>query len=190
MKQNKGYTLIEMTLVVFLLGVILAISIPNFRYSLLTDGLKSTTRKIIGIVKEVRNEAIREQKTYLFNVDLEYNLLWVENADMDEGVKNYIEKQKSPQKEILRKLREIIVKTFPGIQEQMKWGAPNYEDKYYLVALKDHVNLGFSLKGLTQEEEKLFEGSGKTMKHIKLYSLNDIDEERITSLLNMVKSKE
>ena len=87
MKQNKGYTLIELTLVIFLLGVMLAISIPNFRYSLLTDGLKSTTRKIIGLVKGIRNEAIREQKTYLFNIDLEYNLLWVEHADMDEAEK-------------------------------------------------------------------------------------------------------
>ena len=109
---------------------------------------------------------------------------------MDEGVKDYIEKQKSPQKEVIQKLREIIIKNFPDTQEQMKWGVPTYEGKYYIVALKDHVNLGFSLEGLTQDEERLFEGSGKTMKHIKLYSLNDIDEERITSFLRMVKAKE
>jgi hypothetical protein len=106
---------------------------------------------------------------------------------MDEGVQNYIEKQKSPQKEILQKLREIIVKNFPGINEQMKWGVPWYEGKYYIVALKDHVNLGFSLKGLSKEGEGLFEGSGKTMKHIKFYSLNDIDDGKIASLLNVVK---
>ena len=107
---------------------------------------------------------------------------------MDEGVRSYIERQKSPQKEILLKLREIIVKNLPGIHEQMKWGAPGYDGRYYIVALKDHVNLGFSLKGLSPEEEKLFEGSGKTMKHIKVYSLDDIDEERITGLLNMIKA--
>ena len=106
---------------------------------------------------------------------------------MDEGVKSYIEKQKSPQKETLLKLREIIVKNFPGIHEQMKLGVPWYEGRYYIVALKDHVNLGFSLKGLSPEEEGLFEGGGKTMKHIKVYSLDDIDEERIAGLLNMVK---
>jgi len=106
---------------------------------------------------------------------------------MDEGVKSYIEKQKSPRKEILLKLREIIVKNFPGIREQMKWGVPEYEGRYYIVALKDHVNLGFSLKGLSPEEEALLEGSGKTMKHIRISSLDDIDEERITRLLNMVK---
>ena len=106
---------------------------------------------------------------------------------MDEGVKNYIEKQKSPQKETLLKLREIIVKNFPGIREQMKWGVPEYEGRYYIVALKDHVNLGFFIKRLSPEEEALLEGSGKTMKHIKVSSPDDIDEKRIARLLNMVK---
>ena len=107
---------------------------------------------------------------------------------MDREVISYIEKQKSPQKEILHKLREVIFNNSPGIHEQMKWGVPSYEGKYYLVALKDHVNLGFSIKGLSPEEEKLFEGSGKTMKHIKFRSLNDIDEKRIMKLLRIVKS--
>jgi hypothetical protein len=108
---------------------------------------------------------------------------------MDEKVSGYIEKQKSPQKEILSRLRQIIAHNFPGIREEMKWGVPNFEGRYYIVALKDHVNLGFSLKGLSIEEQKIFEGSGKTMKHMKFYSLSDIDEKRIISLLNIVKAK-
>lgn len=39
-------------------------------------------------------------------------------------VDQYIEKQPSPQQEICTKLRKIILKTFPGIQEEMKWGVP------------------------------------------------------------------
>ena len=69
----------------------------------------------------------------------------------------------------------------------MKLGVPWYEDKYYIVALKDHVNLGFSLKGLSKEEVALFEGSGKTMKHVKVHSLNEIDEVKISGLLKVVK---
>jgi prepilin-type N-terminal cleavage/methylation domain-containing protein len=74
----KGYTLIELTVVVFLIGVMLAVSIPRFRYSLITDNLKSTTRKIVGLVKNLRNEAIREQKIYFLHVDIEANKLWIE----------------------------------------------------------------------------------------------------------------
>ena len=65
----------------------------------------------------------------------------------------------------------------------MRAGVPCYGHKkeepcgkYYIAALKDHVNLGFSLKGLSKKEQDLFEGSGKTMKHIKVYSLNSTSE--------------
>ena len=108
------------------------------------------------------------------------------NKDVDE----YIEKQKSPQKEICLELRRIIFRIFPKIEEEMKWGVPNYaKGKYYFVALKDHVNLGFSLKALSKEEQKLFEGSGKTMKHIKIRSLEEINQKEIINLLKMVWEK-
>jgi len=108
---------------------------------------------------------------------------------MNGEVENYMEKQKSPQKGICQKLRGIILKTFPGIKEEMKLGVPWYEEKYYIVSLKDHVNLGFSIEGLSKKEKELFDGSGKTMKHIKIYSLKEIDEERIVELLKIVKEK-
>ena len=108
---------------------------------------------------------------------------------MDKKVENYIEKQKSPQREICQKLTRIILKTFPNIKEEMKLGVPWYEGKYYIVALKDHVNLGFSLKGLLKEETEFFKGGGKTMKHIEIPSLNDIDETKIVKLLKVVKGK-
>jgi hypothetical protein len=109
---------------------------------------------------------------------------------MDKEVDRYIEKQKSPQKEICIKLREIIVNTFPDIEEEIKWGVPSYGNgKYYFVALKNHVNLGFSLKDLSPEEMALFEGSGKTMRHIKIDSLKTIDEKKIVGLLRLIKEK-
>ena len=108
---------------------------------------------------------------------------------MNKKVEEYIEKQKSPQKEIVRKLRKIILKTYPNIKEEMKLGVPWYEGKYYIVALKDHVNLGFSLKGLSKNEIELFEGGGKTMKHIEIHSLDEIDEKKMVKLLKVVKDK-
>ena len=115
---------------------------------------------------------------------------------MDEKVDEYINKQKSPQKEICQRLRKIILETYPEINEEMRVGVPCYghtkEDicgKYYIAALKDHVNLGFSLKGLSKKEQELFEGSGKTMKHIKIYSLEEMDEKKIIKLIKLVKEK-
>jgi hypothetical protein len=109
---------------------------------------------------------------------------------MDKEVAKYIEKQKSPQKEICQKLRRIIFKAFPNIKEEMKWGVPTYaEGRYYIVALKNHVNLGFSLKGFSKEEQKLLEGSGKTMKHIEISSLEEMNEKRISELLKLIWKK-
>ena len=106
---------------------------------------------------------------------------------MNKEVTNYIRKQKSPQKEICQKLRKIIIKTFPDIKEKMWVGVPWYEGKYYIVALKDHVNLGFAIKGLSKKELSLFEGKGKTMRHKKIASLKDIDEGQIIKLLRIAK---
>ena len=104
-------------------------------------------------------------------------------------VEKYIENQKSPQKEIVQRLRDIILKTLLGIKEEFKMGVPWYEGKYYVVALRDHVNLGFSVKGLSEQEKALFEGKGKMMRHVKFYSLEDVDEARLVALLRLVAEK-
>ncbi len=87
----------------------------------------------------------------------------MKNSTVDE----YIQKQPAPQQEICQKLRQLVFETFPNIAEEMKWGVPTYDGgQYYIVALKDHVNLGFSLNGLSKDEYALFDGGGKTMRHV------------------------
>ena len=106
---------------------------------------------------------------------------------MDIKVKNYLDNLPSPQKEICKKVRKIILTTFPDLEETFKNGVPWYECKYYIVGLKDHVNIGFSVEGLNQEEMELFDGKGKYMRHIKIFSLDDIDEKKIVKFLKVVK---
>ncbi|RJQ31803.1 MAG: DUF1801 domain-containing protein [Actinobacteria bacterium] len=109
---------------------------------------------------------------------------------MDKKITAYIEKQKSPQKEICQKLRGIIFATFPKINEEMKWSVPAFGGgKFYIVALKDHVNLGFSKTGLSKEELSLFDGEAKTMMNIQISSLKDIDNKKIVKLLKLVNAK-
>ncbi|WP_440952647.1 DUF1801 domain-containing protein [Methanococcoides sp. FTZ1] len=108
---------------------------------------------------------------------------------MNSEVQEYIKKQRSPQKEIIEKLRNIILKTYPDIKEEFKMGVPWYEGKYYLVGLKDHVNMGFSIKGLSEEEKGLFDGTGKLMKHIKIFSPEEINKDRIVELLKVVRKE-
>ena len=108
---------------------------------------------------------------------------------MSAQVEKYIEKQGSPQKEIVQKLRNMILEALPGIKEEFKMGVPWYAGKFYMVALRDHVNLGFAVTGLSEEEAALFEGKGKMMRHIKFYTPEDLDEEKVTKLLRLVAEK-
>jgi hypothetical protein len=101
-------------------------------------------------------------------------------------VDHYLRKQKLPQREISQKLREIIFESIPDVKEEMKWGVPTYADgRFYIVALRDHVNLGISLKGLSHKKQKLLEGSGKTMKHIEVRSIEEIKEKKVAELLKL-----
>ena len=108
----------------------------------------------------------------------------------DKKVDEYMEKQKSPQKEICTKLREIILKTVPKNNEQMRWGVASYKQgKFYIAPLKDSVNMGFSIKGLSKEEINNFCGGGKYLRHLKFKTLKDIDEKKIIKLLKLVDKK-
>lgn len=105
-------------------------------------------------------------------------------------IEDYIAKQKSPQKEIILKLRKFILKSFPGIKEESRWGCIVYGDgKYYLAGMRERVHMGFSVQGMKKDELELFEGKGEYMRHIKIPSLKDIDEKKILELMKMVKKK-
>lgn len=108
---------------------------------------------------------------------------------MNKIINEYIEKKESPQKEICKKLRRIILKTFPKINETMKMGVPWYEGKYYIVSLKGSVNLGFSVKGLPKKDKDNFKGTGEFMRHLKFKNVKEIDEKEIVKLLKLVDKK-
>jgi len=108
---------------------------------------------------------------------------------MDEKIAKFLQKQKAPQKEMCNKLREMILTTFPKIEETIMSEGLWYEGKFYLTAFKDHVNLGVGVGGLNKEELKHFEGKGKSMRHIKFYSMDDIDEEKLLKLIQLVYKK-
>jgi hypothetical protein len=106
-------------------------------------------------------------------------------------VNDYYQKLKSPQKEIALKLRTIIKKEYPKYKESMLWGVPVFNDGlFYIVSLKDHVNLGFTISNLTKDEEKLFQGGGKTTRKIEIKDIEEIDRIKIVKLLNFVEKKQ
>ena len=85
-------------------------------------------------------------------------------------------------------LRGIILNASPELEEEYKWSMPNYSHNglaCYLQASKKHVNLGFQ-KGNELEEKdihNLLQGTGKTMRHIRIKKMEDIKPEVFTSLI-------
>lgn len=109
---------------------------------------------------------------------------------MDKKVGEYIEKQKSPQKEILKEVRKIILRTLPGCNEEAKWGVVAFAGgKFYLAALRDSVNVGFAIGGLNKKEVGFFSGGGKTMRHIKIKAKKEIDKKKLAELFKLVNKK-
>jgi len=107
---------------------------------------------------------------------------------MNKIVKEYFDKQVSPQREICKKVRKILLTTIPEIEEEFKNGVPWY-GKFYIAGLKNSVNVGFSITGLEKDELKLFSGAGKFMRHIKLHTVDDIDEDKMKKLFKLVWKK-
>jgi len=107
---------------------------------------------------------------------------------MNIKVKQYLDALPSPQKEICMKVRKILLKILPKIEEEFKNGVPWY-GKFYIAGFKNSVNIGFSISGLDTEEIKLFDGNGKYMRHIKIRALDDIDENKLIQLFILVSDK-
>jgi uncharacterized protein YdhG (YjbR/CyaY superfamily) len=109
---------------------------------------------------------------------------------LDKQADAYIEKQKSPQKEILQKVRKIFKETLPNCDEKMTWGCITYASgKFYIAAMKTQVHVGFAITGLSKEEINMLEGNGKTMRHIKIPTLESIDEKRLVKMIELVDKK-
>ncbi len=109
---------------------------------------------------------------------------------MERQADAYIEKQKSPQKEILQEIRRIFQEKLPNCEEKMTWGVITFASgKFYIAAMKNCVHVGFAITGLTKDEISLFEGSGKTMRHIKIPDIERIDQIRLAKMIELVNKK-
>lgn len=105
-------------------------------------------------------------------------------------IADYINKQKPLQKKLLKKVRKIFLKTLPDCKEEAKWGVIAFESgKFYLAAIKERVHVGFAINGLTKDEVAMFEGTGKTMRHIKIHSLDEFNEKKLVKLIRLVNKK-
>ena len=108
---------------------------------------------------------------------------------MNPQVKLYLEKQSPDRRKIMEKLREILIDAVPSLNEKMEYGVMCYDDLYYIANLPKQINMGFSIIGLTPEEIKLFQGTGKTMRHLKFLDIDSINKEELVKIIRLVHDK-
>jgi len=93
MLNNHGFTLIELTVVVFLATLMLLIAVPRVRDAVLTDNLHSTVNRISNTARELRGEAVRNQTDYILHIDLNGNRLWATTADATPEARDELKKK-------------------------------------------------------------------------------------------------
>jgi prepilin-type N-terminal cleavage/methylation domain-containing protein len=77
-----GYTLIEISVVIVLVGVILLMAIPRVRDTMTDDRMRSAARYLSGTARELRANAVREQVDHYLHMDLDKRLVWNTRDDM------------------------------------------------------------------------------------------------------------
>ena len=74
--NQQGFTLLELIIVCLLISISLAFSVPNLRQALVVDQLAAQSRKVMALIKEVRNLAAEKQQSYLITFDLDRKKIW------------------------------------------------------------------------------------------------------------------
>jgi prepilin-type N-terminal cleavage/methylation domain-containing protein len=80
--NKRGFTLVELLLVIALAGVILVLAIPATRDVLSGDSLKKASRQLIGLERKLRTDAVRDQMDYVLCINLSDSAYWIITADM------------------------------------------------------------------------------------------------------------
>lgn len=85
----KGFTLLELIVVIALMGIVLVLTVPRFHETLFLDESKAGSRWIIGKVQALKEAAVRNQKDYSLHIDLDAERFWETDESMSpEAVEN------------------------------------------------------------------------------------------------------
>lgn len=85
----------------------------------------------------------------------------------------------------VEEIRNIIISFSKDVKEEIKWGSPTYYINKHICSIhvhKEHINLQF-FYGAMLKSASLLEGTGKTMRHLKIASAKDIVQSKIKRLM-------
>ncbi|HEX9804809.1 MAG TPA: DUF1801 domain-containing protein [Candidatus Dojkabacteria bacterium] len=93
-------------------------------------------------------------------------------------VDEWFEKYENPLKDLVAKVREIILNVDERIEEDVKWQAPTFMYKGNIASFfpksKKNVSLMFHKGASIEDPEGLLEGEGKTSKVARFMDVEDL----------------
>lgn len=105
---------------------------------------------------------------------------------MEQAVRTWFDKLTEGQREMLHELRDLVLSSDDNLTENLKWQQPCYSRNQlvcYLQKAKTHVTLGFQQGAHLSDPMNILEGSGKSMRHVKLALNRAFDREPLKALL-------
>ena len=110
----RGFTLIELVVVMVLIGVTMAFALPRLSNFVFSDPLKQTTRKLTLLITQTSRLAVRTSRPYFLEYDSQtrrFKVLPVEKKEeVLATIKNY-PKFLSAKKKLKRTKTVLILKT-------------------------------------------------------------------------------
>jgi hypothetical protein len=91
------------------------------------------------------------------------------------------------QKKMISALRKLMKRVAPTLSESVKWGNGVWLGEEWPVAFlhakDDHLQFGFFGGTGLSDPKKLLKGSGKHVKHLKVFTMSDINETEFAKLI-------
>ena len=99
----------------------------------------------------------------------------------------YLAGQTPRNQNVIRALRTFVKRVAPQLQESVKWGngcwAQGKAPVAYVYSAPDHVQFGFFGGSALKDPLRLLNGEGKFVRHIKVRTRSEIDEDAFAALL-------
>jgi prepilin-type N-terminal cleavage/methylation domain-containing protein len=91
----RGFTLIELIVVMALIGIMTFMAIPGFQH-ILTDDTRKASQWILVEVPRLKARAVSEMKVYALHADMDDNLFWISSGELSDDDMNLAKKRGRP----------------------------------------------------------------------------------------------
>jgi len=93
--NNFAFTLIELIVVISLISILLAFSIPRLDVSFFSDNKRKISSWILINVKALKEKSVRDQTLQILNIDLDNNSMWSSSGLVTEEMTEEITEEMS-----------------------------------------------------------------------------------------------